>query len=164
MTLHPYAVLDQDPDQVKLSCNVCNCVGFNLRICYLQYKEFTDEIKYIWKGQAPLPANSGLKVSMEFDPTTVKLQDDIKVEVSGAAPPTGQATSPGATPPTGQATSPGVVSLTGGPMSPEAVLPTRQATSLGAASPTGQTMSPGAAPPTGQATPSGNTSPPGIMV
>ena len=34
MTLHPYAVLDQDPDQVKLSCNVCNCVGFNLRICF----------------------------------------------------------------------------------------------------------------------------------
>ena len=32
---------------------------------------------------------------MEFDPTTVKLQDDVKVEVSGAAPLTGQAPSPG---------------------------------------------------------------------
>ena len=86
----------------------------------LQYKynEFTDEIKYIWKGQAP-PATSDLKVSMEFDPTTVKLQDDVKVEVSGAAPLTGQATSPGAAPPTGQATSPGEAP------------PTGQATSLG---------------------------------
>ena len=60
-----------------------------------KYKEFTDEIKNIWKGQAPSPATSGLKVSMEFDPTTVKLQDDVKVEVSGTAPPTGQAPSPG---------------------------------------------------------------------
>ena len=38
---------------------------------------------------------------MEFDPTTVKLQDDIKVEVSGAAAPTGQAMSPGTAPPPG---------------------------------------------------------------
>ena len=67
----------------------------------LQYKEFTDEIKNIWKGQASPPATSGLKVSMEFDPTTVKLQDDVKVEVSGAAASTGQATSPGTAPPPG---------------------------------------------------------------
>ena len=84
----------------------------------MQYKEFTDEIKYIWKGQAPLPATSGLKVSMEFDPTTVKLQDDVKVEVSGAAPPTGQAMSPGAAPPTGQTTSPGAAPPTGQASSP----------------------------------------------
>ena len=68
----------------------------------LQYQEFTDAVKEVWRGQAQAPATSDLKVSMKFDPTTVKLQDEVKVKVSGAAPPTEQA------PPTEPALFPGI--------------------------------------------------------
>ena len=74
----------------------------------LQYQEFTDAVKEVWRGQAQAPATSDLKVSMKFDPTTVKLQDELKVKVGGAAPPTEQATSPGETQPYGPALCQGI--------------------------------------------------------